>query len=67
MPGLEWSADFQNFTDKPVTIKHGDKLCQAVFFSLLSVVWWEEVDEMNNPNRGGYGTTHDNAAERESK
>lgn len=61
-PEDEWSGDFQNITDKPVTVKHDDKLCQALFFALLPVAW-EEVGELENPNRGGYGTTHDNAAE----
>jgi len=58
--GDEWQAEFKNETDKPVTIYPGDKICQAVFVQLLPVIL-REVDHLGNPDRGGFGTSFDNA------
>ncbi|SNS20781.1 deoxyuridine 5'-triphosphate nucleotidohydrolase [Anaerovirgula multivorans] len=58
----EYTAELQNMTDKPVTIKNGDKICQIVFLPTLPVVP-VEVDELENKNRGGFGTTFNNAEE----
>lgn len=58
----EWAAEFQNMTDKPVTIKRGDKVCQAVFLPILDLIP-REKDHLGNANRGGFGTSFDNASE----
>lgn len=51
-----WLAEFKNETEEPVTINPGDKLCQAIFLSLPSIML-EEVDSLSNRNRGGFGTS----------
>lgn len=56
----EWAAEFQNMKDHAVTISRGDKVCQALFLSLLPVKLVEEA-EFDGPNRGGFGTSFDNA------
>jgi dUTP pyrophosphatase len=56
----EWAAEFQNMTNQPITINHGDKVCQAVFLPLLPVVP-KEYDVLDSKNRGGFGTSFDNA------
>lgn len=62
--GDEWCAEFRNESDSPVTIKNGDKICQAVFLSLLPVTL-EEVDVLGNKDRGKFGTSFDNCSELE--
>lgn len=58
--GDEWKAQFRNASNQPVTIKNGDKLCQAVFVAILPLIL-AEVDTLENPDRGGFGTSFDNA------
>lgn len=60
--GDEWAGEFRNETGRPVKIQPGDKICQAVFFETLPLVL-EEVDELGNADRGGFGTTFDNSKE----
>jgi dUTP pyrophosphatase len=60
--GDEWQAEFKNETKQPITIKPGDKLCQAVFVPLLALGLVEK-DELGNEDRGGFGTSYDNATE----
>jgi len=45
-----------NFTDKPVTIEKGTRLCQILLIKCDDFDF-DEVDIMNNPSRGGFGTT----------
>ena len=45
-----------NFTDQPVTIEHGEKIAQGVFVH-IDKFDWEEVEEMGNETRGGFGST----------
>lgn len=59
----EWLAEFENVTKQPVTIKNGDKICQAVFLPLLDLVLCEK-DFLGNTDRGGFGTSYDNAEEK---
>lgn len=60
--GDEWRAQFKNESNQFVTIKRGDKLCQAVFLALLPVKL-NEKDVLGNEDRGGFGSTFDNAAD----
>ena len=52
----EVRATYYNFTDKPVLIEKGERIAQAVFIPTATFKW-EEVQKMNNKNRGGFGTT----------
>ncbi|MBU1992517.1 dUTP diphosphatase [Patescibacteria group bacterium] len=45
-----------NFRDKPITIKKGEKVAQGVFVH-IDKFDWEEVEEMGNKTRGGFGST----------
>ncbi|MEK5060874.1 MULTISPECIES: dUTP diphosphatase [unclassified Paenibacillus] len=63
--GDEWAAEFKNETDKPTTIYDGDKVCQAVFLPLFMKELYE-VAGLGNADRGGFGTSFDNAGEMNS-
>lgn len=52
----EYIAVLYNFTDKDVAIEKGDRLMQGVFVPHVRGDW-EEVEDMGNKNRGGFGTT----------
>jgi dUTP pyrophosphatase len=45
-----------NFTDEVVEVKRGEKIAQGILYPVVQAIW-EEVDEMQAPNRGGRGTT----------
>lgn len=63
--GDEWIAEFQNMTPVTQVVRHGDKLCQAVFVPLLNLRL-EECESLSNPNRGGFGTSFNNISECEA-
>jgi dUTP pyrophosphatase len=52
----EYTAVLYNFTDKEVVIEAGDRIMQGVFIPYTHGEW-EEVEDMGNNNRGGFGTT----------
>jgi dUTP pyrophosphatase len=54
--GDEVKAPLLNFTDKPVIVEKGDRIVQATFVKFATGEW-EEVDELGNKDRGGFGTT----------
>jgi len=54
--GDELTAFLYNFTDAPVLIKKGERLLQLMVFP-YGRVEWREVETLNNPNRGGFGST----------
>ena len=45
-----------NFTEAPVQITRGDRLAQAVVLPAPRVTW-DEVDDIRNVTRGGFGAT----------
>lgn len=45
-----------NFQKDPVVVERGERLGQAAFVP-VEIAEWEEVDYMNNENRGGFGST----------
>ena len=45
-----------NFGDSPSTIERGERIAQGIFVK-IDQVEWNEVDELLNPSRGGYGST----------
>ena len=57
-----WGAEFKNESDETITLKPGDKVCQAIFLELPFVVL-KEVNHLGNADRGGFGTSFDNAKE----
>ncbi len=54
--GDEYSAVYYNFTDKPVLIEKGERIAQGLIVK-REAVQWQEVDQMPNKTRGGWGTT----------
>lgn len=58
--GDEWTAEFINVTMETVVVKPGDKMCQAVFLPLLNVIPDKRMS-LGNADRGGFGTSFDNA------
>jgi len=45
-----------NYTDSPVHIEKGTRLCQVILIKCERFDF-EEVDSMDDPSRGGFGTT----------
>lgn len=54
----EWQAEFKNTSGKTQIIEPRAKLCQAVFIPLIPVRLIE-VSNLDNPDRGGFGTSGD--------
>ncbi len=54
--GDEYKAFLHNFTDAPVTVERGERIVQIVFLPFTQVEW-EEVDDMGEADRGGFGST----------
>lgn len=52
----EYHAILYNFSDKPVAIERGERLAQGVF-KKYERAEWEEVDDLGNKTRGGFGST----------
>jgi dUTP pyrophosphatase len=52
----EIKAAYFNFSAAPVTIEKGERIAQGTFVR-ISHPEWEELDEMPNKTRGGFGTT----------
>jgi dUTP pyrophosphatase len=52
----EIKAVYYNFSVAPVTVEKGDRIAQGMFVK-VSHPEWNEVDEMPNKTRGGFGTT----------
>lgn len=46
-----------NFTDEPVTIEKGLRICQFKVVRAMPEVHFNLVSDMGNANRGGYGST----------
>jgi len=55
-PKDEIGIQVYNFTDTGVAIEKGEKIAQGVFVK-IDKFEWEEVDEMERPSRGGFGST----------
>lgn len=52
----EYNFAVRNFTDFPVSIKKGVRLCQLLLIKCENFEF-EEVVGMGSPSRGGFGTT----------
>ena len=55
-PDDEILLQFFNPTQNSVSIKRGERIAQGIFVR-INQCEWEEVDEMTNQNRGGFGST----------
>lgn len=45
-----------NFSEKEVTIEKSERIAQGMFIKIAHAEW-EEVDKMDDKNRGGWGST----------
>lgn len=54
--GDEYHAVYYNFTDKPVLVQKGERIAQGLIVK-REAIQWQEVNEMKNKTRGGFGTT----------
>jgi dUTP pyrophosphatase len=45
-----------NFTDQPVVVEKGFRIAQGIFLPVPAFEW-DEVDELSNKDRGGFGST----------
>ena len=52
----EYRAAYYNYTDKDVTIERGERIAQGLI-KKVERAEWDEVDELGNESRGGFGTT----------
>jgi dUTP pyrophosphatase len=52
----EYKAILFNFTNEPVEVAKGDRIAQIVFIPYTKVTLAEQ-DALDNPSRGGLGTT----------
>jgi len=52
----EYRAVLYNFTKEPVTVARGERIVQAVVMPLVRFPL-RGVDKLENPDRGGFGTT----------
>ncbi len=52
----ELQIQIYNFTDKVVNVERGTRIAQAVFVR-VDTAEWNEVEQMNAPSRGGFGST----------
>ncbi len=55
-PEDEIQVQVYNFTSEKIIIQRGDKIAQGVFVH-IDTFDWEEVESMEKPNRGGFGST----------
>ncbi|MFM8535421.1 MAG: dUTP diphosphatase [Acidimicrobiia bacterium] len=55
-PADEIKIQVLNITDSPVSISKGDRIAQGIVLPCPSIEW-HEVDEMQAPTRGGFGST----------
>jgi len=54
--GDEYLLSLYNFTDQPVVVEKGDRLSQIIALP-FNRVEWDEVEFLENKDRGGIGTT----------
>ena len=55
-PADEIKIQLLNFTDSPVRVARGDRLAQGIVLPSPQIDW-QEVEEMTQPTRGGFGST----------
>lgn len=55
-PADEIKIQVLNITDAPVNVSKGDRIAQGIVLPCPQIEW-QEVDEMDVPTRGGFGST----------
>lgn len=55
-PDDEVLLQVQNVSNEPVLVARGEKIAQGVFVQITKATW-KEVDHINAPTRGGFGST----------
>jgi dUTP pyrophosphatase len=55
-PTDEIRIQLLNITDTPVEVQVGDRLAQGIVLPAPAITW-DEVDAMDGPSRGGFGST----------
>lgn len=55
-PDDEIYLQMYNFTNRPVVILRGQRICQGIFVKIAKIEW-EEINETDSQNRGGFGST----------
>jgi dUTP pyrophosphatase len=60
-PEDEYQIAVYNFTDQPVTVERGERIAQGIFVP-VAVAEWVEVEAVDGPSRGGFGSTGGAAA-----
>lgn len=55
-PEDELHLSVRNFTANPVEVKRGDRLAQGLIIPIEKAEW-EEVEQIADTSRGGYGST----------
>jgi len=55
-PDDEIKIQVHNFTDSEVKVEKGEKIAQGLFVRIDKFAW-EEKEEMDGANRGGFGST----------
>ncbi len=55
-PTDEILLSLYNMTSQPLTVQRGDRIAQGIFVKIEKAEW-EEVEEMGNESRGGFGST----------
>ena len=55
-PDDEIAVPVFNVTERPVTVKRGDRFAQGIFVHVDRVAW-DEVNVLEWPTRGGFGST----------
>jgi len=53
----EYKFEAYNFSDQPVQIKKGERICQAVLIPYQKAEIQQISEEINEPSRGGIGST----------
>lgn len=53
----EYHAALYNFTNKEVSVERGERLVQGLF-KKYGKAEWEEVEDLKNKTRGGFGSTN---------
>ncbi|MEK7084879.1 MAG: dUTP diphosphatase, partial [Patescibacteria group bacterium] len=54
--GDELQIQVYNFSKEPVVVERGERIAQAAFVR-IDTAEWNEVDNMGEKNRGGFGST----------
>lgn len=52
----ELQIQIYNFTDEVVSVERGSRIAQAIFVRVATAEW-NEVEQMQSPSRGGFGST----------